>query len=228
MKKALLISGILCLAVTSLWSAPAETDLISIAEQEALKRQERKLVMDENLARAMRLQKEKNFVDAAKLYEEAIGHAKLLGGVEVVEKSYRDALAGLVYCRMQQAVALQEKYDFKGAAMEADKIFPFDPRNAEAENFKRFNERVEAAHRGRLPSSQVLSSQAKLLEIQTEVTQLVKDGQAYWQLKEYEEAKKRLEEAIKKDPVNEPAYFYLRLVMESQFDIESKIGRAHV
>ena len=32
----------------------------------------------------------------------------------------------------------------------------------------------------------------------------------------------RLEEAIKKDPVNEPAYFYLRLVMESQFDIESK------
>ena len=222
MKKALLISGILCLAVTSLWSAPAETDLISIAEQEALKRQERKLVMDENLARAMRLQKEKNFVDAAKLYEEAIGHAKLLGGVEVVEKSYRDALAGLVYCRMQQAVALQEKYDFKGAAMEADKIFPFDPRNAEAENFKRFNERVEAAHRGRLPSSQVLSSQAKLLEIQTEVTQLVKDGQAYWQLKEYEEAKKRLEEAIKKDPVNEPAYFYLRLVMESQFDIESK------
>ena len=222
MKKALLISGILCLAVTSLWSAPAETDLISIAEQEALKRQERKLVMDENLARAMRLQKEKNFVDAAKLYEEAIGHAKLLGGVEVVEKSYRDALAGLVYCRMQQAVALQEKYDFKGAALEADKIFPFDPRNAEAENFKRFNERVEAAHRGRLPSPQVLSSQAKLLEIQTEVTQLVKDGQAYWQLKEYEEAKKRLEEAIKKDPVNEPAYFYLRLVMESQFDIESK------
>jgi len=222
MKKRILVSGLLCLLTTVVRPAPAGPDPVAIAEEEALRRQERKLVLDENLQRAKRLQKEKNFADAARLYEEAIGHAKLLGGVETVEKSYREALAGLIHCRMQLGVALQEKYDFKGAAAEVDKIFPFDPRNAQAENFKRFNDRVEAAHRGRLPSQQVLTRRPELLEERTAVLQLVRDGQLYWQMGEYEEAKKRLEEAIKKDPVNEAAYFYLRLVMESQFDIESK------
>lgn len=222
MKKRILVSGLLCLLTTVVRPAPAGPDPVAIAEEEALRRQERKLVLDENLLRAKRLQKEKNFTDAAKLYEEAIGHAKLLGGVETVEKSYREALAGLIHCRIQQGVAFQEAYKFKEAAAEVDKILPFDPRNAQAENFKRFNERVEAAHRGRLPSQQVLTRQPELLEERTAVLQLVRDGQLYWQMGEYEEAKKRLEEAIKKDPVNEAAYFYLRLVMESQFDIESK------
>ncbi|MFM8469276.1 MAG: hypothetical protein ACKODH_04805, partial [Limisphaerales bacterium] len=222
MKKRILVSGLLCLLTTIGRPAPAGPDPVAIAEEEALRRQERKLVLDENLQRAKRLQKEKNFTDAAKLYEEAIGHAKLLGGVEAVEKSYRDALAGLVECRLQQGLALQEKYEFRAAASEVDKIFPFDPNNASAENFKRFNDRVEAAHRGRLPSQQVVTRQPKLMEERTAVLQLVRDGQLYWQMGEYEEAKKRLEEAIKKDPVNEAAYFYLRLVMEAQFDIESK------
>ncbi|NDA69045.1 MAG: hypothetical protein EBY09_20845, partial [Verrucomicrobia bacterium] len=88
--------------------------------------------MDGNLSLAKRLQKEKNYTDAAKLYEEAIGQAKMLGGVEVVEKSYRDALAGLTQCRIQLAVALQEKYEFKLAAAEVDKVLVFDPNSAEA------------------------------------------------------------------------------------------------
>ena len=222
MKKCILVSGLLCWAATSVWSAPAGPDPATIAEEEALRRQERKLVMDENLQRAKRLQKEKNFTDAAKIYEEAIGHAKLLGGVETVEKSYREALAGLIHCRLQLGLALQEKYEFKAAAAEVDKIFPFDPRNAAAEKFKQFNEVVESAHRGRLPSQGVLSLQPKLAEQRTEVLQLVRDGQLYWQMGEYQEAKLKLEAAIKKDPLNEAAFFYLRLVMESEFDIESK------
>ena len=222
MKKCILVSSLLCCVATTVWSAPAGPDPVAIAEVEALRRQERKLVMDANLSQAKKLQKEKNYRDAAKLYEEAIGHAQLLGGVETVEKSYRDALAGLIECRLQLGVALQEKYEFKAAAAEVDKIFPFDPRNSDAEKFKRFNDVVESAHRGRVPSQGVLSLQPKLAEQRTEVLQLVRDGQLYWQMGEYQEAKTKLEAAIKKDPLNEAAFFYLRLVMESEFDIESK------
>ncbi|NDF01576.1 MAG: hypothetical protein EB034_25425, partial [Verrucomicrobia bacterium] len=204
------------------WAAPAGFDPTAIAEEEALRRQERRLVMDGNLSLAKRLQKEKNYTDAAKLYEEAIGQAKMLGGVEVVEKSYRDALAGLTQCRIQLAVALQEKYEFKLAAAEVDKVLVFDPNSAEALDFKRFNERVEAAHRGQLPSKQLLSREPELRKQREEIAQLVRDGQLYYQIREYEEAKKKLELAIVKDPVNEAAYFYLRMVMEAEFDIESK------
>ncbi|NDA69044.1 MAG: hypothetical protein EBY09_20840, partial [Verrucomicrobia bacterium] len=108
------------------------------------------------------------------------------------------------------------------AAAEVDKVLVFDPNSAEALDFKRFNERVEAAHRGQLPSKQLLSREPELRKQREEIAQLVRDGQLYYQIREYEEAKKKLELAIVKDPVNEAAYFYLRMVMEAEFDIESK------
>jgi len=222
MKIASFILGLAAWLAVSPSLLAAAPDPVAIAEEEALRRQERRLVLEANIARAKRLQKEKDYAAAAKLYEEAIGHAKLLGGVAAVERQAQDALAGLVECRLLLAVALQEKYDFKGAAAEVDKLKPFAPANKDAEEFKRFNERVESAHRGRLPSAQVLTRQADLMGERANVLRLVRDGQLYYKMGEFQEAKERLEEAIKKDPVNEAAYFYLRLVMEAKFDIESK------
>ena len=222
MKPLALFLALACWLSASPWAAAAGPDPIAIAEEEALRRQERQLVLEANIQRARRLQKEKDFANAAKLYEEAIGHARLLGGVGSVERQAREALAGLVHCRIQLGVALQEKYEFDAAAVEVDKLAAFDPNNKDAEDFKRFNERVKSAHRGRLPSPQVLTRQTQLMEQRADVMKLVKDGQAYYQLGEYKEAEERLKEAIKKDPVNEAAYFYLRLCLEAQFDIESK------
>jgi type II secretory pathway component GspD/PulD (secretin)/tetratricopeptide (TPR) repeat protein len=222
MKTASFILGLAGWLAVSPSLPAAAPDPVAIAEEEALRRQERRLVLEANIARAKRLQKEKDFATAAKLYEEAIGHARVLGGVEAVERLASEAQAGLVQCRLQLAVVLQEKYDFKGAAAEVDKLKPFAPNNREAEEFRQFNERVESAHRGRLPSPQVLTRQADLMAERADVLRLVRDGQLYYKMGEYQEAKERLEEAIKKDPVNEAAYFYLRLVMEAKFDIESK------
>ncbi len=221
MKYHLAVVGVLCLLALPVRSAAP--DPVAIAEEEALRRQERKLVLDANLTRAKQLQKDKDFTNAAKLYEETIGHAKLLGGVETVERQYREALAGLIHCRIQLAVGLQEKYDFKGAAAEADKIYAFDPKSTAADEFKRFNERVEVAHRGRLPSQQVLTRQTELIEERSKIMGLVRDGRLYYEVGEYTEAKKRLEEAITLDPMNDAAYFYLRLILESKFERESRL-----
>jgi len=222
MKSASLVLGLAGWLAALPCVSAAGPDPIAIAEEEALRRQERRLVMEANISRAMRLQKEKDYANAAKLYEEAISHAKLLGGVDAVQRQYQEALVGLVESRLQIALALQEKYDFKSAAAEVEKLAPFDRNNKEVEEFKRFNAQVEEAHRGRLPSAQVLTRQTDLMNQRGDVLRLVRDGQFYYKLGEYKEAKERLEEAIKKDPVNEAAYFYLRLVMEAKFDIESK------
>jgi len=222
MKSAFFVIALASWLATSPSVFAAGPDPIAIAEEEALRRQERRLVLEANISRAKKLQKDKDYANAAKLYEEAIGHSRLLGGVEAVERQSREALAGLVESRLMLAVALQEKYDFKGAAAEIDKLAPFDPKNKEAEDFRRFNDRVAAAHRGQLPSAQVLTRQADQMADRADVLRLVRDGQLYYKMGEFQEAKERLEEAIKKDPVNEAAYFYLRLVMEAKFDIESK------
>ncbi|MFA6545593.1 MAG: tetratricopeptide repeat protein, partial [Limisphaerales bacterium] len=168
------------------------------------------------------MQKAKNFADAAKLYEEAIGHARLLGGVDVVEKQYRAALAGLAHCRIQIAVALQEKNEFKLADAEVEKLTPFDPQNKEVADFKRFNDKVEAAHRGRLPSKQVLTSRTETMQKRTETMTMVQDGRAYYELHQFKEARQRLEKAIEIDPLNDTAYYYLRLIMESEFEEETR------
>ncbi|KAF0177216.1 MAG: Type II and III secretion system protein [Limisphaerales bacterium] len=223
MKQRLLVFSALCLLAIPARPAPAGPDPVAIAEEEALRRQERRLVLDANLLKAKQLQREKDFANAAKLYEEAIGHARLLGGVEAVEKQYRDALAGLTHCRIQLAIALQEKYEFREAAAEADKIFPFDPRSSAAEEFKRFNDRVESAHKGRLPSQQAVTKRAELIEGRSKIMGLVRDGRLYYEVGEYKVAKEKLEEAIALDPMNDAAFFYLRLIMESQFERESRL-----
>ena len=118
------------------------------------------------------------------------------------------ALAGLIHCRLQLAIALQERHEFKAAAAEVDKIFPFDAKNAQGEQFKRLNERVEAAHKTR---SALTESQ------RTKIINLVRDGTLYYQMGETWEARPRLEEALAMDPMNEAAYHYLRLVDEFDF-----------
>ena len=68
MKNYLVVFVALCLLAVPAWTAPAGFDPAAIAEEEALRRQERKLVLDANLARAKQLQKDKDFTNAAKLY----------------------------------------------------------------------------------------------------------------------------------------------------------------
>lgn len=223
MKQRILLFSLLCLFAIPARPAPAGPDPSTIAEEEALRRQERKIVLDSNLARAKDLQKKKEYATAAKLYEETIGHAKLLGGVQNVEKQYADALAGLTECRIQLATVLQEKYQFKEADAEVNKVFAFDPASAKAQAFKRFNDHVEAAHRGRLPSAQVVTKAAELMENRSKVMSLVRDGKMYYEVGEFKEARARLEEAIQKDPMNDAAFFYLRMIMEAQFEQESRL-----
>lgn len=188
-----------------------------------MRRQERTALVTKLLGEAEQFRKIKSWTNAVGRYEEALDHAKLLGGVAAMEKQYRDALAGLTHCRIQLAVELQEKYEFKAAAAEVDKIFAFAPNSAAAEQFKRFNEQVEAAHKGRLASSPANTRKAELIDERAKVMGLVRDGKLYYEAGQYQEARKRLEEAIALDPVNETAFFYLRLLMESQFELESKI-----
>ncbi|KAF0172204.1 MAG: peptidase M56 BlaR1, partial [Limisphaerales bacterium] len=210
--------SLLTSAATNATPAP---DPLQAAQEEALRRQERKVALDKLLGEAGQFLKVKSWTNAVVRYEEAIGHAKLLGG-QVAERQGREALAGLVHCRIQLAIALQEKRDFKAAAAEVDKVLPFDPNNAAAEQFKRFNDRVEAAHKARLASPPATVRRAALLEERAKVMGLVRDGKLYYEVGEYDKARQRLEEAIALDPANEVAYYYLRLIQESQFEQDGK------
>ncbi len=197
-------------------------DPADVAEAEALRRQEPRLVLDNLLGEARQFQKAKAWTNAVVRYEEASGHAKLLGSVSNVDKSYRDALAGLTHCRIQIATELQEKYQFKAAAAEVEKVLLFEPNSPKVAEFKKFNEHVEAAHDGRSSRQQAPAGPNELREARSKIMSLVRDGKLYYEVGEYLEARKRLEEAIVLDPENDAAFFYLRPVLEAQFEEASR------
>ncbi len=197
-------------------------DPADVAEAEALRRQEPRLVLDNLLGEARQFQKAKAWTNAVVRYEEASGHAKLLGSVSNVDKSYRDALVGLTHCRIQLATELQEKYQFKAAAAEVEKVLLFEPNSPKVAEFKKFNEHVEAAHDGRSSRQQAPAGPNELREARSKIMSLVRDGKLYYEVGEYLEARKRLEEAIVLDPENDAAFFYLRPVLEAQFEEASR------
>ncbi len=211
------------------------------APAEALRQQEQKLVLSKLLSKLLgeadQFRKIKSWTSAVVRYEEAVGLARELSlapGFSRVEPRLPDAkplqrlasdgpastnevavaLAGLTHCRVQLAVELQEKHDFKAAADEVDKILPFDPKSTAAEQFKQLNKRVETAHKDRLAGPQMTE--------RSKVMTLVRDGKLYYEVGEYGESRKRLEEAITLDPANDMAYYYLRLVLASQFESDRR------
>jgi|GEM_PF-833096 len=192
----------------------AAPDPLQAAQAEAVRRQVQREALERLLAEAKQFLRAKSWTNAAVRYEEAFTLAKGLGGGAVGKQS-GEALAGLTHCRLQLAVALQEKHEFRAAAAEAGKVLAFHPTSTEVEQFNRFNERVEAAHRGR--AARPLQPAER-----TEVMRLVRDGRLYHQTGEFAEAKLRLEQAVALDPVNEAAFYYLRLVSEAQFERESQ------
>lgn len=195
-------------------------DPVVAAEEEALRRAETAMVMDLNLSKAEKLHEGKDYGGASSLYEEAIGLAQQLGNLKSVEKQLKTAREGIVHSRLQLAYDLQSANKFKEATDEAAKALKYDPENKRVKKFLEFNKEVETAHRGRVPSVELMNQLSQLGEKRGDVLTMIRDGKAYFELRQFEKAEEVLKEAIKLDPQNDIAYYYLRLILESRYDIE--------
>ena len=123
---------------------------------------------------------------------------------------------GLVYSRLQQAYNLQDENRFKEAEIEASKALKFDPDNSKIAKFRRFNADIERAHVGMIPSQNLSDQIQSFRDERAKIMTLVRDGKAYFELRQFDEAERALTEAIKLDPRNDIAYYYLRLILEAK------------
>jgi hypothetical protein len=197
-------------------------DPVAAAEEEALRRAETKMIMDLNLAKAEKLKDAKDYGAAAVYYEEVIGLASKLGNLTAVQESVEEAKDGLVHSRLQSAYKLQDEKQFSSADKEAAQALAVVGGNSKLLKFRKFNAEVEAAHQGRVPSEAVVQSLKAIRDEKAQVFQMIRDGRAYFELGQYVQAEERLKEAIKLDPHSDLAYYYLRLILEAQYDEESR------
>jgi type II secretory pathway component GspD/PulD (secretin)/tetratricopeptide (TPR) repeat protein len=215
MMKAVTFSLALTLLLTAVLASKAQTPPQETAVNEAVYRQANHITLREKLADGRAAQDRGARAIAAKLYDDAWDLVQKIGSG--VEAEREQTIAGLAAVRLELARAAQRHGDYKEAGTQVDDVLRVDPTNAAAIEFKSGNEKLLAEQRGTIPSEEVRSQVPAILEERVKAETLVRDGKLFYEMNKLDEADFKLKLALKQDPHNEAALYYLNLVSEAKF-----------
>jgi tetratricopeptide (TPR) repeat protein len=198
---------------------PAQTNSpVDMAVSEAVLRQANTVVLRQKLEQARDVAAHGDLVVAAKLYEDAYQLVQQIGSGIPAETE--DTVSGLVSARFELAREAQRRGDAKDL-LEADtqisRVLKVDPKNPAALDFKRRNDRMIAALRGQVPDDATLQQVPTIANEKMEADTLVRDGKLLYETGKFEEAESKLEQALKLDPINEGAFYYLNLAKQAVY-----------
>src|SRR5712664_3914791 len=128
MTKAVTITIGILLLVAAVAPLQAQPTPAKLAEEEAVRREEAKILLRRKLSDAQEAQKVGRLVEASKLYEEAYTLGQYVG--EVVEDENRQILTGLVAVRMELAEQAQKSGNYEEADVEVILVLKVDPKNS--------------------------------------------------------------------------------------------------
>jgi type II secretory pathway component GspD/PulD (secretin)/tetratricopeptide (TPR) repeat protein len=215
MMKPVTFSLALTLLLAAVLASKAQMPPQETAVNEAVYRQANHITLREKLADGRAAQERGARAIAAKLYDDAWDLVQKIGSG--VEAEREQTIAGLAAARLELARAAQRHGDYKEAGTQVDDVLRVDPTNAAAIEFKSGNEKLLAEQRGTIPSEEVRSQVPAILEERVKAETLVRDGKLFYEMNKLEEADFKLKLALKQDPHNEAALYYLNLVSEAKF-----------
>lgn len=193
----------------------------ALAEEEAVRRQEAIRLLRMKLVDAQSYQRQARLIEAAKAYEEAwalFPRVGLVGGT--VEADKAAVVEGLVNLRLQLAEQARRRGDLQEADSQIKSALRVNPQSAAALKFKLENDKAIAASRGAVPSVETV---ARIPEFQNEkitAGTLVHDGKLLFEAGHINEAETKLKQAIKIEPENKAAHYYLQLIRDQRFTRE--------
>jgi tetratricopeptide (TPR) repeat protein len=191
-----------------------------VAEEEAVRRQEKAILLRKTLESAQSAVAAKDQVGAAKLYEDAYALGEQLGAAANDERAV--AAKGLAASRLNLAIQAQRSGDIREADAQVSRAVKIDPSNLNAKAFKADNDKRLADLTGKLPSEQVIGL---LPEHGTNVVQaatMVQDGKLLIEMGKLDEAESILKQASELQPDNNAAFYYLSLIREVRYGRSQK------
>ena len=221
MIKAATLSLALILLLTAAAAVSAQTPPEEAAVNEAVYRQANRITLRQKLAEARAAQDRRALASAAKLYDDAWELVQKIGSGVDAERD--QTIAGLAAVRLELARAAQGHGDYKEARTQVDDVLRVDPTNAAAIEFKSGNEKLLAEQRGTIPSEEVRSQVPAIMEEKVKASTLVQDGKLLYEMGKLDEADAKLKQALKQDPHNEAALYYLNLVSEAKYMRAAKL-----
>ena len=167
------------------------------------------------LADAQAFQKKGDFYSTARLYDDCLVLVGKIG--PTVEKEQQQALQGMITVRLQLAEQAMRRGDFDEADQHAERILKDDPKNDPAVNFKKVNLQARVNNEGRMPNKKTIEEIPGYYKERIQTDKLVQDGKLLYEAGRYDEAEAKLRLAMKQDPQNRGAVYYLDLVMEKKY-----------
>ena len=199
---------------------PVQTPVLT-ADEEAVRRQEQSILLRKKLADAQAAQKRNDLELAVRYYEDAYKLIPDIGLTTTIEPETKLVVSGLIDVRMKiakEAQKLGRLEDLREADAQVTRVLRIDKNYREAIEFKKVNDRLLAEAKKMSPSddmfTRVLPEAKKEAE---QVDALIQDARFLWELGRLDEAREKLKEALKIDPDNSTAYYYRRLISESDY-----------
>jgi tetratricopeptide (TPR) repeat protein len=199
---------------------PAQTSPTDAAVNEAVLRQANTIILRQKLLDAKNTAARGDLPGAAKLYEDANTLVEQIGSGIPEEKA--QTISGLVSTRLTLARQEQGRGNLREADTQVSRVLKVDPQNAAALAFKKNNDRLLASMRGKMPDEATVQQIPYIANDKTEAGTLLQDGKLLYEMGKFDEAEVKLKEAIRIDPDNAGAFYYMNLVKQARYDRETR------
>jgi tetratricopeptide (TPR) repeat protein len=195
--------------------APAQDSAVKMAVDQSVLNQANSVVLREKLADAQATAQRGDILGAAKLYQDCVSLAQQIG--PGIEAETAEAIAGLANTSLMLARDAQSRGDYREADVRVNIVLKVDPKNPEAIAFKQKNDQILASMKGQLPSPAVMDQMPQIAAQKVDAATLVQDGKVLYEMGKLDDAEQKLREAVKMDPDNRAAFYYLNLVAEANY-----------
>ncbi len=158
----------------------AQTSDTDLAVNEGVIRQANTILLRQKLAAASAANARGDLPGAAKDYEDAYKLVNDIGSG--VDAETAQTVSGLVSTRLQLARQAQANGDLLGAQTEVNRVLKVAPQDPSALAFKKQNDQLIAASRGRVPDQATLEKMPSVVNQKVDAATLVQDGKMLYEM----------------------------------------------
>ena len=202
-------------------SAHAQDDAPAVAANVAVRMQERVINARTRLVEARLAESRKEILAASQQYNKALVLVEGIGPSADPERT--EAIAGLSRTTLHLADQAMKRGEFDEAKLHIDRVLKVDPNNKLARQMRAENEKLTVENQGLVPHREALETLAITETNRIEAAKLVQDGKLYYETGRLKEADEALRRALRIQPENQGAHYYLDLVNARTFATEARL-----
>jgi hypothetical protein len=222
MIKAVSLTLGLILLMDSSATLRAQNSPTDTAVNEAVLRQADTIVLRQRLDQAKSALDHGDLPAAARFYQAATDLVEQIGPAAGIDAEKAQAIAGLSSTWLTLARQAQDNQNYLEAEKDVNLVLRANPQDPAALAFKKQIDRTIQSLRGRIPDAATMEEIPGAMAQKTDAATLAQDGRVLYEMGKFDEAQVKLELAMKLDPDNQAAFYYLNLIKEAKYSRQSE------